>query len=365
MQLPESDGLDVAKIASIFSDTTNTYKFYWLLAILESLGETGQKKISTRDLSLRMVAKVWYPLDYFKLSFGKQDGFKPIADFVSQLITVDNSPNAPSLFQQLQSHLTDNELEQVYRKVRVLLNWVPYRFIRPFFAQQTRGLPDQQVNARIVELANQSNLVPYRFAGDFIEINDGWADYFGQHQFVLQGFTYWHLVRFLQKNNPNITGLTEKLDKPVERDLKLAGRFWKGFLSENPDLYCIYSRQRITSTNLSLDHFLPWSFVAHDQLWNIIPTPKSVNSAKNDWLPSLDLYFDAYAQMQYNGFNFYLNKGNQKILEDYHVLFAQGLEVLQRQTFSEFKESLSRQIVPQIQTAQNLGFTYPFIYKKP
>lgn len=165
------------------------------------------------------------------------------------------------------------------------------------------------------------------------------------------------------KNNPNVTGLTEKLDKPAERDLKQAGLFWKGYLAENPGLSCIYSGQIITTGNLSLDHFLPWSFVAHDQLWNIIPTPKSVNSAKNDWLPSLDLYFDKYAQLQHSGFNFYVEKGNQKILEDYHVLFAQNVESIQQQSFADFKERLARQVIPQLQTAQNLGFPYPFIYK--
>ena len=363
MQLPDNDRLDIAKLASVFSDTTNSYKFYWLLSILDSLSESGQTRFSMRDLSLRMVAKVWYPLDYFKLSFGKQDGLKPIADYISQLLIVDNSTNASSLFRQLQNQLTDKELEQVQRKVKVLLNWVPYRFIRPFFAQETRGLPDQHVNARIVELANQMQKAPYFFIDDSIEITEEWAGYFQQHQAILHGYTYWHLVRFLQKNNPNVIGLTEKLGKPAERDLKLAGRFWKGYLAENPDLRCIYSGQIITTANLSLDHFLPWSFVAHDQLWNIIPTPKSVNSAKNDWLPSLNLYFDAYAKLQYSGFSFYIGKNNQKILEDYHVLFAQNIETIQQQSFSEFKERLSRQILPQLQTAQNLGFSYPFVFK--
>lgn len=365
MQLPDSEGVDAPRLSSVFSDTTNSYKFYWLLAILDSLSETGETRILTRDLSLRMIASVWYPLDYFRLSFGKQDGFKSIADHVTNLLTVDNSTNAPSLFRQLQSRLNERELEQVYRKVRVLLDWVPYRFIRPFFAQETRGLPDQQVNARIVELANQTRRAPYVFLADAIELTDDWATYLQQHQAILRGFTNWHLVRFLQKNNPNVIGLTEKLDKPTERDLKLAARFWKGYLAKNPDLRCIYSGQSITTANLSLDHFLPWSFVAHDQLWNIVPTSKSVNSAKNDLLPSLELYFDSFAQMQYDGFNFYVSQNNQKIVEDYHVLFAQNVETIQQQSFSEFKERLSRQVLPQVQTAQNMGFTYPFVYKMP
>jgi len=365
MQLPQSDRLDIAKLASIFSDTTNSYKFYWLLAILDSLRETNQTRLSMRDLSLRMVASVWYPLDYFKLSFGKQDGFKPIADFVSERIMVDNGPTAPSLFKQLNAYLSPADLTQLHRKVSVLRDWVPYRFIRPFFAQETRGLLDQHVNTRIAELANQTGKAPYRFIGDEIEINADWATYLQQHQAILRGFTFWHLVRFLQKHNPNVIGLSEKLEKPGVRVLNTANKFWKEYLKANTTLTCIYSGQTITTANLSLDHFLPWSFVAHDQLWNIIPTPKSVNSAKNDWLPSIELYFKGYVQQQFNGFQFHAQNGHDRLLEDYSVLFGQSLNAIQQQPFAWFRERLERAVLPQLQMAQNLGFSYPFVYKIP
>lgn len=364
MQLPESDELDISRLAAVFSNTTNSYKFYWLLAILDGLRETGQTRFSMRDLSLRMVANVWYPLDYFKLSFGRQDGFKPIADFVSERITVDNRPTAPNLFSQLNARLSATNLTQLHRRVSVLLNWVPYRFIRPFFAQETRGLLDQHVNTRIVELASQSEKAPYRFIGDDIELNDRWAAYLQQNQAILRGFTSWHLVRFLQKNNPNVIGLTEKLEKPGIRMLNTANKFWKEYLRANPALTCVYSGQIITTANLSLDHFLPWSFVAHDQIWNIIPTPKPVNSAKNDWLPSIDLYFSGYAEQQFNGFQFHVDNGHNKLLEDYSVLFGQSLNAIQQQPFSWFRERLERTVLPQLQTAQNLGFSHPFIYRK-
>ncbi|WP_257573411.1 HNH endonuclease domain-containing protein [Hymenobacter telluris] len=153
--------------------------------------------------------------------------------------------------------------------------------------------------------------------------------------------------------------------KPTARVLSKAGKFWKEYLSAEPSQTCIYSGELLTLANMSLDHFLPWSYVAHDQLWNIIPTPKKVNSAKSDWLPSFGLYFDAYAQLQFNGFQYHASRGNDTLLEDYHILFSQDLNFLQGQTFDWFRERLERQIVPQLQTAQNLGFSYPFEYKLP
>lgn len=32
MELPASSQLDVARLTTVFADTTNSYKFYWLLA---------------------------------------------------------------------------------------------------------------------------------------------------------------------------------------------------------------------------------------------------------------------------------------------------------------------------------------------
>ncbi|WP_167852138.1 HNH endonuclease domain-containing protein [Hymenobacter elongatus] len=360
-QLPESNAVNVAALSAVFADTTNSYKYYWFLAILDSLRDNSNPRISMHDLSLRMLASVWYPLDYFKLSFGSRDSFKPIANFVSQHLVVDNGPNAVPLLSQL-SALPTTEQVKLQRLVKKLINWVPYRFIRPMFALEARGLHDPKVNALVIASANASTRAPYRFEGDSIVIHDLWLQYLQQHQAILRGFTCWHLVRFLQKNNPNVTGLTEKLEKPGLRDLAAANGFWKSYLHAHSELTCIYSGQLVTATNLSLDHFLPWSFVAHDQLWNIIPTPKSINSAKNNLLPSLERYFEPFAQLQFDAFQFHAAKGHSKLLEDYHLLFAKDLATIQKMAYSQFREEIHRQVVPRLQTAQNLGFTYPFEY---
>jgi hypothetical protein len=369
MQLPENDGLGISKLSSVFSDTTNSYKFYWFLSILDSLQENNEAIISLNDIALRMVANVWYPLDYFKLSFGKQDGFKTISTFVTNKIEIDNSVNSPSLFKQINAKLSVEDRTLLSLKVRDLLRWVPFRFIRPYFSEETRGLQDHQVNNKVIELANNNfknnpQNVIYRFVGDCIELNTVWIDYFQKHQGILRGFIYWHLIKFLQKNNPNVIGLSEKFNKPTQRDLKQANLFWKEYLKETPKVNCIYSGQAITLQNLSLDHFLPWSFVAHDQLWNIIPTPKNVNSAKSDWLPSIELYINDYVYTQFEIFQFYIKKENFKIIEDYSILFSQSSEFIKLITFDDFKENLKKHILPQIQTARNMGFSYPFIYRK-
>ena len=286
MFLPEHNQLDIGKLSSVFRDTTNSYKFYWFLSILDSLRDNGENIISQKDIALRMLANVWYPLDYFKLSFGSQDGFKKVAQFVSSKILVDNSPNSPSLIDQIKQNFTERDLTQLTQEIKKLYRWVPFRFVSPFIEAETKGILDQYVNAAITQICDElfeshPHRIMYRFVGDSIELNSIWVEYLQKHQGILRGFIFWHLVRFVQKNNPNVIGLSEKLQKPVQRDLGLANKFWRSYLNSNPNCTCIYSGQVITSENLSLDHFLPWSYVAHDQLWNIIPTTRKVNSTKS------------------------------------------------------------------------------------
>lgn len=369
MNLPENLQLDVAKLSAVFRDTTNSYKFYWFLSILDSLAENEKSVISQHEIALRMLSNVWYPLDYFKLSFGTQDGFKNIAQFVSSKIKIDNRPNSPSVLHQIKKQFSGNDLSLLSQEIKKLYRWVPFRFVRPFFEIETKGIIDQNVNTVIIASSNdlfdkQPHRVVYRFVGDTIELNPIWVTYFQKHQTILRSFVHWHLLRFVQKNNPTVIGLSEKLQKPIQRNLNLANKFWQGYLKENPNLTCIYSGQLVASENLSLDHFLPWSYVAHDQIWNIIPTSKSVNSSKNDWLPSFEHHFEPFVALQLAAFRFYQyrqNKESYKFMEDYRHIFRQDSNQISDEIF---KQNLRQIILPHLQTAKNMGFSSPFVYQK-
>ena len=59
MELPFSKNLTTNKLASVFGSTTATYKYYWLLAILE-LVENNETIIKKRDLFIQMICNSWY-----------------------------------------------------------------------------------------------------------------------------------------------------------------------------------------------------------------------------------------------------------------------------------------------------------------
>ena len=70
MTLPQSDILSTRHLNRVFDDTTATYKFYWLLGLLEYIAK-GKSRISIKEMIVSMVANAWYPVAFFRLSFGK------------------------------------------------------------------------------------------------------------------------------------------------------------------------------------------------------------------------------------------------------------------------------------------------------
>jgi hypothetical protein len=365
--LPQSSEVAVDRLAGCFDDVTNSYKFFWFLAILEHTKTSYTRIIPIRDLLAQMVTFVWYPANYYLLSFGKQDQLRNLTEQLlnSTSLAVDAKPatvRATAIEQIAHESLVGRELLK-------LGNYVPYRFLRPFVGDKLRGLADWKVNDAVVAEAERAfksgpQDSPYRFVDkDAIEFSSPWQRYFSTHHEILTGFCFWRLINYLQRNNPNATNIAGKLFAPERRDLKLGKRFWNTVLRQKGSLTCIYSGKVMTPKNYSLDHFLPWRFVAHDMLWNLIPTPKDVNSAKSDNLPDGALYFDAFARLQYEGVQVIAASGNSALLEDYVLLLRmEETKRLQSLPFNRFQRELHDNIVPQMQIAKNMGFRVNWRY---
>jgi hypothetical protein len=366
--LPASAHLPVEHLAASFGDVTNSYKFYWLLAILDHLKETGETTMSINHLVARMVAGVWHPSNYFRLSFGKQDRLGMIALAIRAEGTLPANAAKTAVVAAALSHAAGRT--DLAQKVRSLAAYVPYRFLRPFFSGPLRGITDAKVNAQVRRMADErfaADVSPclYRFVNSgapAIELHPRWANYLQVNLVIVTGYCLWHLTNYLQKNNPNVPNIASKLFEPGQRNLRSARRFWNTALAELGAIRCVYSGKTLAAVD-SLDHFLPWSFVAHDLLWNIIPTSKVVNSAKNDQLPQVSRYFDAFAHLQYQALQVVAATAPESLLDDYILLLkAESINDIRLQSFDFFYGVLRDTIAPQMQIAKNMGFTADWSY---
>lgn len=368
-RLPPSSKLPIEHLAACFNNVTNSYKFYWFLAILEYVRNGQGPVIALSDLLAEMVAAVWYPTNYFRLSFGKQDRLGTLA---LQLGMVSELPlDAPKerVKEQVLCHLKDGT--ELGRDIRTLGRFVPYRFLRPFFTTELRGRPDSQVDSLIYHLSaerfDSDSPCLYRFVTtpqEGIEIHPVWWTYLTQHLAIVRDFCLWNLVNYIQRRNPNVPNLPSKLFEPQQRNLNRARTFWQIAWESLEPLVCIYSRQQIPRRGFSLDHFLPWRFVAHDLLWNIVPTIRTVNSAKGDSFPDLTVYFDDFAKLQYRALQVVAAQGHDKLIEDYVILFRTATVAdLRTLSWEDFKTTLYNEIAPQVQIARNMGFPTGWRYK--
>lgn len=129
---------------------------------------------------------------------------------------------------------------------------------------------------------------------------------------ILSSFAYWGLTNFLQVRNPNVPKIPNKLIKKEDRNsLSAQRKFWNTAINGGLEVRCLYTNKLLVERKYDLDHFIPWSFVSHDLLWNLMPADSSINSSKSNKLPDLNLYLPKLAEAHQAALRINLGKGKQ------------------------------------------------------
>lgn len=366
MNVPQNNKLPVEYLAGVFSHTASSYKFYWFLAILHKIAhKPNQSVFSINELLVQMIAEVWYTVNDYRLSFGKNDKLGEVVLQLNDILKLPANAHKSEIVKQVDAFLQQNPNHAISKSIKERGLFVPFRFLTPWFSGQLNGLADAKKNQHIANLA-QTNFATclYQFTNNqsCIELQPNWLAYLQQHLAIIEGFCYWHLTKYLQKNNPNVPNIPDKLQSPQQRKLHKANKFWQVFLSQTGGINCIYSGQLMVVNDFSIDHFLPWSFVAHDLLWNLLPVPKAINSAKNNAIPSLNTYFDSFAALQYKAVKVVAPLVKDNLLEDYGTVFKDDLATILQMPYDQFRLGLYENVSPMAQIAGNMGFTKNWIY---
>ncbi len=336
--LPKQLNLDIEAFSNLFKNTHTSYKYLFFQAILVLLKEFEftKQKFTFLEIENKMLEIAEYPIKIYKLNFGKDDR-------------------------------VSIKLYNRYENID-LLKFVPYRLLSPFFKDELKGLSSSAINTKIEYLSNQNeNYKPlYKINDKIIEIYDEWVQYIAYNFSIIESWAFWNWANFLQNKNPNVLSLINKLQKPTNRiSLNKQIKYWKSILNKE-NLRCIYSDAIIAPNTFSLDHFLPWSFVGHDKLWNLIPMRKNDNSYKGNSIPSLERYLDSFIQTQYIGLQIAYDEIGKVKWENSVIDFIDDFNVdyleLRKMDIKLFEKKYKNIIIPLANLAKNSNFDDNWIY---
>lgn len=350
MFLPKSSNLPINKLASAFSSTSATYKFYWLLAIVE-LVEEGHFKIEKRKIFARMISNSWYTVNYFHVSFGKQDNIQLAVKKILniEILTIDEKKQSLNLrLERSQNKETINELMHFDKNV-------PHWFLTPWFPKLPKETDSDHRKRIYTDSQSFYNNSLYGLHKNFVCINPLWIPYLQNNSKIIKDFCYWNLTLFLQVRNPSIPDIANKLIKPAVRNslTKQTNEYWKLVFKELGSIKCIFTDTKLyfDEKNYALDHFVPHAFVSHDLIWNLLPIEKRFNSSKSDKLPRFEKYFEKFFELQKLAFE--INKQHNpksKYMDEFLTIFP---------SIDSFeKEQFSNTIQPLLTIANNNGFLY-------
>lgn len=350
MNLPHSDILPVNKLASVFSNTSATYKFYWLIALIE-LVEEGNIEISKRKMFSRMISNSWYTINYFHISFGKQDNLQIAVEKIlkAENLTIDEKKS------KIENYLEHSVNKDTVSQLAHFDKNVPHWFLSPWFPKINKESDNQQKSRIYLDSQSFANDSLYALQKDFISINPLWTNYLKINAKFLKDFCYWNLALFLQTRNPNVPDIPNKLIKPAIRNglTKQTNEYWKNVFKELGSINCIFTDTKLyfDEKNYALDHFVPHAFVSHDLIWNLLPIEKRFNSSKSDKLPLYDKHFDKFYDLQKVAFE--INKQHNpksKYMDEFLTIFP---------NIDDFEKSkFSNTIQPLITIANNNGFPF-------
>lgn len=364
--LPEDNTVEVRILEKLLDleNLSTIYKLFWFAGILEEIKQ-GKQEMSFRRIVCRMLTSAWYPLLQYHLNLGVGDQINSIVNLLHTKYSLATDVRERDLLDFLEK-LKDPEVEKA---IRGFYNYVPYRLLSPFFTSSLVGVKDHLKNKMIADLSTNTSKALYKInqTDERIHLNYDWFDYIYRNQSIVSGWHNYKMIYYLQKKNPNIPAIPFKLSMQSKRNLHVATKFWNS-VKEQQLLHDIYTGHSMIKDNfekhgeMSIDHFIPWSFVLHDELWNLVPTFKNINSSKNNKLPQIDLFMDKFCDMQYSAFSIIRqDKKSKKILEDYLTINKKlDLNYLLNKdrgiTREEFADSLKATIYPLYQIAYNQGY---------
>lgn len=361
MQLPYSEQLDIGNFSRLFDNKSECYKLFWFQAMVAKIIQ-GKSIITYDELIDEMIADAWYMVSEYHLNLGPRDNLELAVHRLSEISGLKSNEKKDVIL----AYISGCEDKTVLSLKRVLAQNVPYRLQAPFM-DTMKGKEWNLSGKRLADRINQEKRLMYYFLAyeglqTKIEVQPDWAVYIKQNQEIIRGWIELNMITYLQRRNPSVPGIVDKLYPPRERKLEKVKKYWRKIIEIHP-IQEIYAGILLDGKDVSMDHFVPWSYVAHDELWNLVPTTKSINSSKGNHLPDWERYFPLLCKTEYASYEMVWKYS--KIHEEFDKCAREHLNNLEIRGWlytrglneQEFSKRLADVLLPVYQSAKNAGFS--------
>lgn len=303
------NSLDIQGFAKMLKDPSYCYKFYWLEAIVNLISE-GVVETTFDQIIDEMICSAWYSVREFHVHLSGIGSDGTIRDGLERAILclseLSNLPAHASKV-EIRNEIRQHE-EELARAKGQLTNMVPYRALAGFFTDVGESVNWNSIKqlTDYVEYYNRAYApLPYTFGQSSklrkeVRFHPDWIRMIQDNTVAILGWIQYEKVRWLQNNNPEVPGLVYKLAPMDERMRKLnrVRKLWEGVIACR-EVRDVFTGQEVRPKQYDIDHFIPWSFVMNDELWNLMPMDSSLNSSKSNRLPQWDPFFQHFARNQY------------------------------------------------------------------
>ena len=303
------NSLDIEGFSQMMKDPSFCYKFYWLEAIVRLISE--DIKETTFDAIIdEMISNAWYSVREFHIHLsgiqsdgGVRDGLERAILLLTELSDLPANASKVEIKNEIRKH--NGDLKKYKEQ---LTNMVPYRALAGFFAKNG-DIVDWGSTVRMTryirQFSEEKTLLPYTFGESSrlkkqVYFNPEWIKMIQDNTVPILGWIQYEKVKWLQNNNPEVPGLVYKL-APLDEKMRKLGKvrkLWNGIL-ELTEIRDVFNDNPIEFKEYDVDHFVPWSFVMNDELWNLMPMDSSLNIIKSNKLPLWDPFFERFAANQY------------------------------------------------------------------
>lgn len=128
-----------------------------------------------------MISLSWFTVNYFHVSFGKQDKLQEAIKGIKSWEALDIDLSQKLILEKLLG--TNNKRSA--DAINHFDNNVPHYFLSPWLGSESR-------TSIYSKSRKKSSIAPYALFKDRIIIQQDWLDYFKRNTGILKAFCYWH-----------------------------------------------------------------------------------------------------------------------------------------------------------------------------